>query len=68
MIEEGKQYKSHAGHKVTVNRVCGDIVYYSDDFGCHYHKEKRFFAGQYISNAVYYAIKGEPNKMTINLN
>lgn len=62
MIEVGNTYKSQSGYKVTVNAICGDEVYYSDEFSCHHHKAKRFFAFMYIGTAEYYNMKGEPEK------
>lgn len=67
MIEVGKTFKSQSGHTVTINAVCGDEVYYSDEFGCHYHKAKRFFAFMYIGTAEYYNMKGEPEKAVFNI-
>jgi hypothetical protein len=62
MVQVGKTYKSGVGHVVTVNAICGDEVYYSDTYGCHFHKPNRFFAALYIGTAEYYRLKGEPEK------
>jgi hypothetical protein len=62
MIEAGQTYQSAVGHRVHVTAVCGEQVYYSDDYGLHFHKNARHFAGIYISTAAYYQLKGEPEK------
>lgn len=67
MIEVGATYKSSSGHVVTVNAICGDEVYYSDSYGCHYHKASRFFAGLYISTAAYYELRGQPEKASFTI-
>lgn len=61
-IVVGKTFVSGGGHKVTVDAVVDDLVYYSDEHGCHSHKAKRFFVFQYIGTAEYYHMKGDSVK------